>query len=329
MRVLVAGLGSIGRRHARNLLALGAEAVWGCDPDAGARDAVARDLGIEAVADLGSALARRPDAVLVCTPTHRHLEAARSALAAGAHVFVEKPIAASLDGVAAFAAEARARGLIVLVGCNMRFHPGVATLRAALDAGRVGRPLYVHARFSHHLPSWRPGTDYRRTYSARRDEGGGILLEGVHEVDYVQWLAGEAASVAGLTGRLGDLDIDSEDYALVTLHLKSGAVAQIQLDYLSRLKLRGCEIVGDAGVARWTSEGKAPERVRVTCADAGASETLLYESAVYDGNLMYLDEMRHFLACVAGDAVPLVDAEQGGRVLELALMARESAERVL
>lgn len=326
MNLLVAGLGSIGRRHAKNLLALGAT-VSGCDPAAGARESAHRDLGIEVFADLSRALDGAPAAVLVCTPTHLHVPTAAAALAAGAHLFIEKPIAATLDGVAPLVAEARTRQRIVLVGCNMRFHPGVTHLRGAVESGGVGRPLFVRARFSHYLPNWRPGADYRRSYSARRAEGGGILMESVHELDYVQWLGGEAASVTAQTARLGELEIDSEDYAAVTLSLKSGAVAHIHVDYLSPLKLRGCEIVGTAGVARWVSEGKAPEQVRVTCAGADARETVLYASDAYDGNAMYVEEMRHFLACLAGSAAPCLDAEQGARVLELALMARDAAER--
>src|SRR6185369_13479350 len=130
--------------------------------------------------------------------------------------------------------------------------------------GTPRTPLCFRARFSHYLPNWRPGTDYRTSYSARRAHGGGIVLEGVHEIDYVRWMAGEVASVSAWAGRLSGLDIDSEDCALITLHCKSGAVAQIHLDYLSPLKLRGCEVVGEDAVLRWASEGKAPERVRVT-----------------------------------------------------------------
>ena len=325
MNMLVVGLGSIGRRHVRNLRALAIGAVSGCDPDPAARDAVRAESGVAVFGDLGTALAARPDAVLVCTPTHRHLETARAALAAGAHLFIEKPIAAALDGVAALAAEARARRRVVLVGCNMRFHPGVQALKASLDASRPRRPLYFRARFSHYLPNWRPGTDYRVTYSARRDEGGGILMEGVHELDYLGWLGGDIGVATAWTGRISDLEIDGEDYALIGLTFKSGAQAQLHLDYVSPHKLRGCEVVGVDATLRWTSEGKAPERVRVTRATAGTEETL-FESPGWDGNEMYVAELRHFVACVEGRERPHLDAEGAARVLELALTAREAAE---
>jgi predicted dehydrogenase len=328
VKLLVVGLGSIGRRHIRNLAALRAGDIYGCDPDETARTIARAESGAETLPELARALERRPDAVLVCTPTHLHLDTARAALAAGAHLFIEKPIAAALDGVSGLAAEARARRRVVLAACNMRFHPGVAGLHRALEAGTPRRPLYFRARFSHYLPNWRPDVDYRRTYSARRSEGGGILLEGVHELDYLGWLGGDVAVTSAVAGRMGDLDIESEDYAVIALQFKSGAAGQVHLDYLSPYKLRGCEVVGVDAVLRWTSEGKTPERVRVTRAVGASAEEILFESPAYDGNEMYLAEMRHFLACVEGRETPRLDAEGAARVLELALAAREASERV-
>ena len=325
MKVLVVGAGSIGRRHLANLRALGADRISLCDVDGPARQAAASAFGVDAYARLEEGLDTGPDAVLVCTPTHLHLPVLRAALETGAHVFVEKPLAASLEGTAALAALARERGRVVLVGCNMRFHPGVAHLKEALATGVPARPLTFRARFSHYLPNWRPGTDYRQSYSARRVHGGGIVAESVHEIDYLRWLGGEVVRVAGHVARLSDLEIESEDWALLLLELQSGALAEIHLDYLSPLKLRGCEIVGVDGVLRWTSEGKQPEAVRVERFDpAGARRETLYASEAYDGNAMYVEELRHFLDCCAGGAAPLLDLDGARRVLALTLAARDA-----
>lgn len=327
MKLLVVGVGSIGRRHLKNLLALGAGTVSICDTDPVALDAARREFGVEAFAGLDRALDRGPDAVLVCTPTHLHLPTARAALDAGAHLFIEKPLSASLEGTQELIALARAKRRVVLVGCNMRFHPGVAHLKVALAAGLPARPFYFRARFSHYLPNWRRATDYRRSYSARQEQGGGILLEGVHEVDYLRWFAGEVARVAAHAEHLSDLEIDSEDYALLLLQFQNGAIGQIHLDCLSSLKLRGCEIVGTAGIVRWWSEGKEPEIVRVQAYDgaSGRNEDL-YTCVAYDANLMYVDEMRHFLDCVSGASTPLLDLEGAARVLTLMLAGRGAAD---
>ena len=159
MKCLVVGAGSIGRRHAQNLLTLDAGDVSVCDPDADAVAAATSTLGVKGYAALDEALAAGPDAVLVCTPTHRHLDVARAALEADAHLFIEKPVALSLEGVAALVELAAARARTVRVGCNMRFHPGVTALRSAIEAGAAGRVRMIRAWFSHYLPNWRPSRD--------------------------------------------------------------------------------------------------------------------------------------------------------------------------
>lgn len=327
MKWLVVGAGSIGRRHVRNLHALEAGSISVCDLDPQALEATTREFQIKGFRHVGDALDAGPEAVLVCTPTHLHVAMARAALEVGAHVFIEKPLAPSLEGTAELVTLARARRRMVLVGCNMRFHPGVAQLKAALDRGLAGQPLYFRARFSHYLPNWRPGSDYRASYSARRALGGGIVLEGVHEIDYLRWLGGEVVRVAAHISHLSDLEIESEDYALLLLDFESGAAGQIHLDYLSPFKLRGCEVVGADGVLRWSSEGKAQELVRVQwVAGPGAAQEDLYTCSGYDPNLMYLEEMRHFLDCVSGVTTPCLDLEQACRVLALALAGRETGE---
>jgi predicted dehydrogenase len=325
MRILVAGVGSIGRRHAENLVRLEAGDIAVFDPDPAAVGAVTAALGVKGHVTLAEALDAAPEAVLVCTPTHRHLDVARAAVEAGAHVFIEKPVALSPDGVAELAAVAHERGRVAAVGCNMRFHPGVTTLRQELEAGVVGRAVCLRARFSHYLPNWRPGKDYRDTYSARRAEGGGILLEGVHEIDYVRWLGGEVDAIDAWAARLSSLEIDAEDCATLQLRLSSGAAGLIHLDALSPVKRRGCEVIGERGVLRWTSDGKAPEVVTVTRDTAAGRETVLRIDA-YDGNAMYVEELRWFLAAVRGEATPLARLDDGLRVLEIALRARAIAE---
>jgi len=327
VKTLVVGVGSIGRRHAANLRALDAGPVSLTDVDAARAAQVARELDVRAVPSLAAGLDARPDAVIVCTPTHRHLDVARAAVAAGAHVFLEKPVAPSLDGVDELADAARRARRRVYVACNMRFHPGIAAISTALRAGAVGRARGYYARFIHSLPNRRPpGQHYRDTYSAHRSQGGGVILDGVHELDYLRWLEGEVASIDAWAARVSGLDMDVEDTAAVMLDFTSGAVGHILLDFVSPVKLRGCEVIGETGVLRWASEGKVPEHVRVTCERPGAKPDVLHETDAYDGNDMYVEEMRHFLNAVGGAATPLADLGDGARALDLALRALAAAD---
>ena len=328
MRCAVIGCGSIGQRHLRNLKALGVSELLAYDLDAGSLERVRQTLGVRVARSLDEVLATRPGAVLVCTPTHQHLPIALAAVRAGAHVFVEKPLAVSLEGIDMLQAAATSAGRQVLVGCNMRFHPGVAHLKRVLEEGRVRHPVLFRAYFSHSLRNWRPDQDYRRSYSASRLQGGGVILDGVHELDYLRWLAGEMRVIEAVGGHLSDLEIETEDVALIALQFESGALGQVHLDYVSPWKLRGCEIVGAEGIVRWSSSGKQPETVRVDAYDAaGGGWETLYACEAYDANEMYLEELQHVLLCAEGSARPLASLEDGRRVLELALAAQTAVER--
>src|SRR5512141_851332 len=128
MKFLIAGYGSIGRRHFRNLLELGERDILfyrthhGTLPEA--------DLeGFRVETDLRSALGQHPDAVIIANPTAAHLEVAVPAAEAGCHLLLEKPLAHSLEGVQALAAAAERSGARVLVGFQFRFHPVLQTLK--------------------------------------------------------------------------------------------------------------------------------------------------------------------------------------------------------
>lgn len=327
---MVVGAGSIGRRHLANLMRIPEvteRAVL--DPDATRLQTVIRDdAAVRCHDHPSSAYADPPDVVLICTPTAHHAEQAVEALRRGAHTFIEKPIADSLPDAAEIEAEASKARVRVMVACNLRFHPAVALLKAELDSGVVGRLYSIRAAFGHYLPNWRPDQDYRKSYSASRSQGGGAILDCVHEIDYVRWLGGEVHQVVSIADRLGELQIDVEDAAAIIMRHESGVLSEIHVDYLRRDKRRSCELVCSLGTVLWESTGKRPERVLVRRyhAEKARWETLL-DLPDYDPNEAYVLELRHFFESIRTGSPPALDAAGGVRVLELALQAREFAEK--
>lgn len=323
MKVLVVGCGSIGWRHAANAAALATTGVF--DANAQAAAECANAVGARAFDHLDEAFAWKPHAVVVATPHRSHLAIASRAVDAGADVLIEKPLSHSLSGVDELIASTRRSGRRAYGVCNMRFHPGPATLRRALP--RVGKVLFARAHVGNYLPSMRPGRDYRELYAARRSEGGGVVLDAVHEIDYLTWLFGRVASVSCRAAKLSDLDLDVEDHALIAMTHASGPESSAELDYLRPRKSRGCEIIGTDGVLVWHSDGKDPERCEVRYIAAGGAdwETLVDISAV-DGAEPYRALMRAFLgaveSCGEGDLAPLSEA---AAVLATALAALRSA----
>lgn len=325
MKVLVVGCGSIGRRHAENAARIAELAVH--DASSESARACAAATGARVFPRLRDALAWGPSAVVVATPHRSHLALARLAIAAGAHVLIEKPLSDTLEGVAEFLDAADASGRRAYVVCNMRFHPGPSTLKR--NVGLVGRPLFARAHVGHYLPAMRPERDYRTLYAARKAEGGGVVLDAVHEIDTLTWLLGEVESVCCQAATLGGLDIDVEDYAIMALVHRRGARSSAELDYLRRRKTRGCEIVGSDGVLVWLSDGKDPERcsVRHYRDNADCGEPLVDLSGI-DTAQPYRDLMAAFLTEIErpGSTV-MLSARAGAADLAVALAALRSAEQ--
>ncbi len=326
LRLLIVGCGSIGRRHAANGAALnGPNNTAVCDLDTARAADVAGVSGTRMFPDLETALAWPPDAVVVASPHRSHVPIAAAALRAGAAVLVEKPISDDLLAAAGLVRLARELGRPLHTVCNMRYHPAVAALRASLAA--VGAVRFARAHYGNYLPGMRDGGDYRGLYCARQDEGGGVVLDAIHEIDYLTWLLGPVTDVTAETGRISDLDIDVEDYAAVLLRHAGGARSEIHLDYLQRFKRRGCEIAGAAGTLLWESLGKRPEvcTVRLFRAGGGGSETLFADPDL-DGNTPFRLMLSAFLASAGGDVTDLHTGAEAVRALEVACAARNSGE---
>jgi predicted dehydrogenase len=321
VRALVVGLGSIGRRHARNWAALGLGEVWVCRQ---ARSPQPEPLGVDTRTfdDLDSALAAGPDVTLVTNPTSLHVPTALAAVRAGCHVFVEKPLASSLDGVAELLAEAERRQRRVFVGYNLRFHPGLARARELVLAGAVGRPLAARAEMGEYLPAWHPWEDYRQGYSARRALGGGPVLTFSHELDSLCWLLGPPRQVVGSAAHVSTLEVDTEDVAEIVLQFEGGAVGSVHVDYVRPLPRRYVEIVAEESILRWDYD----ENRVLVYAPATREWRVEQGRPTYTRNNMFLDELRHVAACLRGEVDrPCVDGTQGAAILAIALAALRSS----
>jgi predicted dehydrogenase len=322
MRGLVVGLGSIGRRHARNWAALGLGPLAVCRQ---ARMPQPEPLGVAAreFFDLDEALNAQPEVVLVTNPTRLHLEVACRAVRAGAHVLIEKPLADSLEGVAELLDLATRERRQLMVGYNLRFHPGLLRLRELVHQQAIGRVVSVRAEVGEYLPDWHPWEDYRQAYSGRRELGGGAILTFSHELDAVCWLLGAPTRVMALAAHASSLEIDTEDVAEIVVQFTSGALANIHVDYVRREPRRCIEVIGEEGVLRWEYEANRLLRyvpaVRQWRAELGDAD--------WTRNDMYEAELRHFAACARGEVErPLIDGRQGAAVLAIALASLRSSE---
>lgn len=322
MRFIILGAGSVGRRHLRNVLSLGYEVAAVYDPNLTKLEEVRTIIpGTLVTQHEAEALGQHADAALVCSPSAFHVRQARNAIKHGLHVFVEKPLSHTLEWTEDLIAEASAGARVVLVGCNLRFFPSLQLVKRLLDEGRIGRPLTARAQCGYYLPFWHPDSDYRNGYSANQASGGGVILDSVHEFDYLRWLFGEVTEVFCYAGKVSKLEIDTEDNADIFLLFSSGVVANVHLDYLQRTYRRSCELIGEEGVIVWDY---IAQTVRLYGEEDRHVEVFL-ENINHERNQMFIEELRHFVACIQGTEKPALDATEGRAVLQIALAAKTSA----
>jgi glutamate-1-semialdehyde aminotransferase/spore coat polysaccharide biosynthesis protein SpsF (cytidylyltransferase family)/predicted dehydrogenase len=320
-RALVVGCGSIGRRHARNLRSLGVQQLGFCDTSPEALKQCREELGGEIFEDYREALKNfKPDIVLSCTPPVYHVEEALAALRAQAHVFIEKPLSHESSGIQTLIAEARRRDRNVQIGYNMRFHPGLQILKELIDSGKIGRVMWLSVEAGQFLPDWRPWQNYRESYSARHDQGGGIILDGSHELDYICWLLGRPTEVTCRAEHLSSLDVDVEDSAWIYLSFPERRRAELHLDFVQRSYTRTCKVVGETGTALWDFN---VQNVRWFSSEQPGWRSITYK---FEANDMYLAEMAHFLECLGSETGPMIDLEQGRDVIRVVEAAKKSSE---
>lgn len=323
MKALIIGLGSIGKRHASNLAKLGVEIV-GYDPDVVRREDFLRIIPAafiiteaDAVFDVDCEMA------VVASPNRFHLEQCIAAANSGMHLLVEKPLATTTKNLTPLFELIKIKKLQLLMGSNWKFHPGPKKLKEIVDSGAIGRLLAVQAVAGQYLPDWHPWEDYRHMYSARRDLGGGILLDS-HEIDLLTWLLGPVKKVNCNLLTTGSIEIETEDLACMNLEFSSGILGTLQLDYLQHPCARRIHLTGSNGIAIWDYN----EHI-VSCYSYSEKVWRRWPNPLgYDLNSMYLDEAKHFLSCIAaGDTVetPLHQAAHVLAVIDAAKLSAAAA----
>jgi predicted dehydrogenase len=229
-RALIVGAGSIGLRHADVLTSLNSEVAF-----VTSRADVAQNSHssiIEAITKFN------PDYVVISNPTALHFQAFHDLSAAGfsGRVLVEKPvnIESTLARPGTFSS--------VHVAYNLRFHPVMTALRDELQ----GKKIYsAQAYAGQDLTTWRPGRDVEDQYSAHASQGGGVLRDLSHELDYLQWLFGDAQEVVALGGRLGDLTVDSDDAWSVLFTAELAEQVSLSINYFDVPGSRSVRVITD------------------------------------------------------------------------------------
>lgn len=264
MKLAFVGMGSIGKRHFRNVCAYldGRGEPYSIDlyrsGRGGSLDSEFTGK-IHQTFSLGEGIPTQYDAVFITNPTSDHYETLRRFASATSAVFMEKPVFHTPD------VDLKKLNFpeneICYVACPLRYHPVLQYVRENIPCQEA---YAAQAICSSYLPDWRPGTDYRRCYSAHSDMGGGVDIDLIHEWDYLTWLFGPAKSGFALREHISHLELDSYDIAAYLARTER-TVLELHLDYFGRKSIRclriflpedtiDCDLL--AGTVRWQASGK-------------------------------------------------------------------------
>ena len=317
---LVVGSGNIARRHIANIKMLFVDAAVLCVSASG-RAVTTEETGADIVcSSLDEALSLTPVFAVVASPSTMHLDQAEKILNWGVPVLIEKPLSDSISTVRARNQLKVFSSTAVEVAYNLRFLPSAIKLKCLLEDRIVGRIHNVIIDVGQYLPDWRPLSNYKNDVSARRDLGGGVLLELSHELDYLVWLFGRFDKVYCIASNSGMLDIDVEDRVEAIFSREDGLIATVHMDYLQRSVSRTCKIIGELGTLKWDLVSN-----QISLHATQGKEDVLFSDDEYDRNRMYLDELKHFSLVAAGTVKPISTVAQAAYILNMIAAMRMSS----
>jgi len=232
---------------------------------------------------------------------------------------MEKPVSDSFEHLSGLQDAMSCNGGRFQMGFQFRFHPGLTRMLSMIRSGRIGKPLSFRAEWGEYLPGWHPWEDYRGSYSARKDLGGGVLLTLSHPLDYIRWFFGDPEWIWAMNGKISELDLDVDDIAEIGLRMDNGMIGSIHLDYYSRPARNGLEVIGSEGrLACNNLDGV------LTLAMPDGSVEQIAPDPVYDRNNMFLEELRTFIKVTAGTEKPSCTLEDGIAVQRMVELVRRS-----
>ncbi|MDE6529757.1 MAG: Gfo/Idh/MocA family oxidoreductase [Lachnospiraceae bacterium] len=341
--ILMIGLGSIGQRHVRNLKRLLGDQ---CEISAyrvrrlqqtfsdtmQIRDGVnlETEYHIKVYTDLKEALGLeqeqgKPDLVFITNITSKHMECALAAAEAGCHIFLEKPVSDNMDGVERLMQLKEEKKIRIFMGYQNRYHVCIKKLEEYLKEDILGQLVSVDAAFCERLTTMHTYEDYSTTYMARKEMGGGPILNlQIHDLDYLQWLFGMPESVYAAAGKHSSLKIDVEDHAVVsyvTDYRDNPLTVTSRTDFLQYPPVHTCRVVGEKGRIELDFNRAAVTLIL----EDGKPEVSEYPDFVR--NDMFLQELQDCLHCIQEDAPEKIPLSEGIKGLKIALAAKESAAR--
>ena len=323
IKVLIVGYGSIGKRHLENFLQLKdiQLIVYTKRNDL----QLLKKKGIKVSNSLTECLKENPDIGVITNETSLHIPIAIKLAKEGLDLFLEKPLSNSLKDVEKLYAIVKKKKLITQMGCNLRFHPCIMKIKSLIEQQKIGKIISAQVQNCSYLPDFHRWEDYKKSYAARKDLGGGVILTQIHEIDYMYWFFQEVENIVSISGKFSELDVTAEDYVSSLLKFKNKIIGELHLDYFQRPSFRSCKIRGTKGEIYWDSDDN--------CVDVYNMNKKRWEIKFNDGfpydldiRSSYVEELKHFLKCVKHRKETINNLEQGIATLKIALAIKKASK---
>ena len=326
-KILIVGLGSIGRRHTDNFSKY-CKFIDIVDINPERINQAKKEYNInESFSSYEEALEKNIyDFVAITTPPNLHLPIAKLSAQKNAHLFIEKPVGMNIEGWDEVAQLCKDKNLISYVAYCHRHINYSNRLKELIDSGIFGRIVHANMRWGSYLPDWHPWEDYRTFYMAKKEQGGGALLDESHGIDLARYILGDIKEVFAVVDTISDLEISSDDVAFLTLKTESGALMQINFDLVARVPRCNFEIIGTEGTIIW-------DRVNSKI-DYYTSESKKWITEDYkpeDTLQMYPNQAKYFIDCIKNNKKPTVDLYDGiktQRVIDGAFQSSQTGKLV-
>lgn len=314
-KILLVGAGSIGRRHLkimRESLPKSRIAVLRHRPSQSVPKGA--DLNLNT---LDEALNFGPRIAVIANPAPFHLAIAAPLAQQGCHLLIEKPLGTNLREAEKFKSIVKRSGVVCQVGYNLRFLSSLAEFRRIIQRRGIGRPLSIRCEVGQYLPTWRPGSNYRQSVSARRELGGGVLLELSHEIDYLRWIFGDPKIIFASLKKISDLKINVEDIIEIKLEFldsrsKKKILANLVMDCIRHDKTRKCTVIGSKGTLQWD---QVQETLKMF--SPKNKKWKLFKKFLFKMNASYKLQWLSLLTCINKNKKPKVSLDDGLKILKI------------
>lgn len=309
-RLLIIGAGSIGERHIRCFQATGRAAVAFVEPNPQLCRTIADRYSVASFSSVDDALQNDFDAAVIATPAHTHVPIAMQCARKRMTLFIEKPLAVELDGVADLIDLSARNNVPVGIAYVHRAHPAIQAMHKAIHSGNYGRPLQLVVNCGQHFPFYRPA--YASTYFAKRASGGGAVQDALtHFFNTAQWLVGWFDEVVADAARQSLPNVEVEDTAHVLARHGSVLASYALNQYQAANEISIC-VVCEHGTLKFEMH----RNTLLTQQDPAASWSVLGQYPM-ERDDWFTRQANMFMDVVSGAAPPRCTLEEGLHTLHV------------